>query len=48
VKELIDDASTAFDNYLQALGDRRYDSASKALETLEKTIELLEKKPAGM
>jgi uncharacterized membrane protein (UPF0182 family) len=43
VKELIDDASTAFDNYLEALGDRRYTSASKALENLEKTIELLKK-----
>jgi len=47
VKELIDDASTAFDNYLQALGDRQYTSAASALETLEKTIELLKNKPAG-
>jgi uncharacterized membrane protein (UPF0182 family) len=45
IKGLIDDASNAFDNYLEALGARKYSSASTALENLEKTIETLKKKP---
>ena len=45
IKELIDDASNAFDNYLEALGARQYTSASTSLENLEKAIEKLKKKP---
>ena len=45
VKGLIDDASSAFDSYLEALGARQYARTSKALEKLEKMIERLKKKP---
>jgi len=43
VKDLVRRAGKAFDNYLQALGEKQYSRASDALEQLESALKRLEK-----
>jgi hypothetical protein len=39
--ELIDDARRAFEDYLRFTGEKRFERASRALETLRKALEAL-------
>jgi hypothetical protein len=43
VRNVIDDADTAFNEYLKALGEKRFDAASASFRSLEQIVHQLKR-----